>query len=111
MDIELGKKNVDPEIQDIQKKRLKLSLAKKNRFVYKQKEEMETICKGYVPPNTEKNTNWALKCLNEWRYARNEKSSEKCPDDLLEAQVLARSCSVSLVKKVLELVSDVQLLL
>ena len=49
MDIKLGK-NVDPEIQDIPKKHLKLSLAKKNRFVYKQKEEMEIICKGYVPP-------------------------------------------------------------
>ena len=72
---------------------------------------MEAICKGYVPPNTEKNTKWALKCFNEWRYARNEKSNEKCPDDLLKAQVLVRSCSVSFIKKVLELVSDVQLLL
>ena len=53
MDMELGKENVDPEIQDIPKKRLKLSLAKKNRFVYKQKEEMEKICKGYLPPNTD----------------------------------------------------------
>ena len=53
MDMDLGKENVDPEIQDIPKKRLKLSLAKKNCFVYKQKEEMETICKGYFPPNTD----------------------------------------------------------
>ena len=84
--MELRKENVDPEIEDIPKERLKLSLSKKNRFAYLQKEEMETIRKGYVPPNTEKNTKWALKCFNEWRYARNEKSSEKCPDDLLEAQ-------------------------
>ena len=84
--MELRKENVDPEIEDIPKKRLKLSLSKKNRYAYIQKEEMETIRKGYVPPNTEKNTKWALKCFNEWRYARNEKSSEKCPDDLLEEQ-------------------------
>ena len=57
MDMELGKENVDPEIQDIPKK---LSLAKTNRFVY------EEMCKGYVPLNTEKNTKWALKCFNEW---------------------------------------------
>ena len=84
--MELGKENVDPKIQDVPKMRLKLSLTKKNRFAYIQKEEMETIRKGYVPPNTEKNTKWALKCFNEWRYTRKEKSSEKCPDDLLEAQ-------------------------
>ena len=82
MDMDLGKENVDPEIQDIPKKRLKLSLAKKNRFVYKQKEEMEQFVKATFHRTL---TKWALKCFNEWRYARNEKSSEKCPDDLLEA--------------------------
>ena len=34
------KENADPEIQDVRKKCLKLSLTKKNHFAYIQKEEI-----------------------------------------------------------------------
>ena len=32
---------------------------------------MADITKGYVPPNTAKNTTWALRVFEEWRTARN----------------------------------------
>ena len=48
MDIELGKENADPEIQDVRKKRLKLSLTKKNLFAYIQKEEMDRWLSTFI---------------------------------------------------------------
>lgn len=48
-------------------------------------EEMATISKGFVPPNTKKNTAWAVNVFEEWRVARKEATcdSEHCPEDLL----------------------------
>ena len=40
--------------------------------------------KGYVPPNTQKATGWAVRVFNEWRAARNKSSDGKCPLSLLE---------------------------
>ena len=58
----------------VTKKQLKLSLNRptKDRFAYLEDKVIKTINKGYVHPNTEKNTKWLLKCFNEWWYARNE---------------------------------------
>ena len=48
---------------------------------------METITRGYVPPNMEKNTKWARKCFEEWLFERNEHyPDEKCPEDILKKQ-------------------------
>ena len=44
----------------------------------------QTICKGYVPPNTQKATGWAVCVFNEWRAARNKSLDGKCPLSLLE---------------------------
>ena len=48
--------------------------------------KMSEICKGYVPPNTDKATKWALTVFRCWRNQRNAKArvEEQCPDDLLE---------------------------
>uniref|UniRef100_A0A1X7TLL5 ZMYM2-like/QRICH1 C-terminal domain-containing protein n=1 Tax=Amphimedon queenslandica TaxID=400682 RepID=A0A1X7TLL5_AMPQE len=68
------------------KRRVSLS-APKSRFVYKSEEEMDAIKKGFVPPNTEKNTKWAQKCFIEWLNERNSRQHQdelKCPVDILE---------------------------
>ena len=59
-------------IQEANKK-LSLSSGKKSRFHYKTEKEMEELSRGYVPPNTEKNTKWATKCFKEWIFSRNVK--------------------------------------
>ena len=49
-------------------------------------DEVSSMSKGYVPPNTQKNTDWAVKNFGTWRDQRNEKVSsddEKCPPELL----------------------------
>ena len=81
------------EVENRPKKRLRLSTLQKDRFAYIEEEEIASICKeiasickGYVPPNTQKNTNWALKCFTEWSFSRNKKSSDICPEDLLDVQ-------------------------
>ena len=44
---------------------------------------MAKICRGYVPSNTSKATNWALRVFMLWRDERNKQSSERCPVNLL----------------------------
>ena len=51
-------------------------------------DEVSSMSKGYVPPNTQKNTDWAVKNFGTWRDQRNEKVSsddEKCPPELLSS--------------------------
>ena len=38
-------------------------------------DEVSSMSKGYVPPNTQKNTDWAVKNFGTWRDQRNEKVS------------------------------------
>ena len=55
----MEKENEPPDEHHEPKRRrlsLKLPEEKKSRFDHKSKEEMEVIVKGFVPPNTEKNT-------------------------------------------------------
>ena len=50
------------------------------------KEEMTEICKGFVPKNMKKATNWAVKVFKQWRVQRNEVADDAklCPSNLLE---------------------------
>ena len=47
-------------------------------------EEMSSVCEGYTPANTSKNTDWAVRVFNEWRKARPTEEEGECPPDLLE---------------------------
>ncbi len=88
------KENIqDEELTEPRGKKRKLSLSlkrqtskseEKERFEFVGDEEMETICKGYVPVNTEKNTKWSVKCFNQWVVSRNRECEDECPEDLLE---------------------------
>ena len=52
--------------------------------------EMDKICKGFVPKNTEKATNWAVRVFEQWRVERNRATSddsEMCPSNLLQCPV------------------------
>ena len=69
--------------------------AKKKQFKLPTRdEEIAVLSKGVIPPNTEKNTKWAMRVFSEWRYQRNSElckedtcSSHLCPDDLLDDPV------------------------
>jgi len=63
------------------RKKLALSLNKR-RFQRVDDGKMAAICKGYIPPNTEKNTRWSRTVIQEWKSSRG--GDKKCPDDLLE---------------------------
>ena len=45
---------------------------------------MKEICRGYVPKNTSKSTDWAVRVFKAWREQRSEEIDGKCPDNLLE---------------------------
>ena len=49
--------------------------------------KMDTICWGYIPPNTKKATSWTVRTFEQWRDQRNEKSSKESPSDLLEKSI------------------------
>ena len=46
--------------------------------------EMQRICEGFVPKNTQKANNWDRRVFEEWRDNRNKCAIEKCPSTLLE---------------------------
>lgn len=49
------------------------SLKGKQRFTEMvSSEQLETISKGYVPQNTEKNTKWAVSTFKQWIVSRNQ---------------------------------------
>ena len=50
--------------------------------------QMKVTCKGYVPRNTNKATNWALKVFRSWREQRGEQQDGICPVDLLESNIV-----------------------
>ena len=61
-------------------------------------EEVQTIAKGFVLPNMQKNTSWALAVFNEWRLARNMKcTTDKCPEELFEERNIGQLTAGSLV--------------
>uniref|UniRef100_A0A1X7V015 ZMYM2-like/QRICH1 C-terminal domain-containing protein n=1 Tax=Amphimedon queenslandica TaxID=400682 RepID=A0A1X7V015_AMPQE len=70
------------------KRRVSLKLDKKPpRIAFYSAEEVSEISKGYVPPNTAKNTRWATKCFMDWILAINSlpDAVEKCPEDILKS--------------------------
>lgn len=80
-----SKENASPK-----PKRRKLSLStnkgkKTTRFNFKTQEEIEDLSKGYIPPNTEKNTKWAKSVFTDWVAQRNLKfPDEQCPENILQ---------------------------
>ena len=52
-------------------------------------EQLQEICKGYMPKNTEKNTKWAMSIFNSWVKCRNERvaDTEKVDADNLAKPV------------------------
>ena len=64
----------------------RVKLAGDERFAKaKTSTEVADITKGYVPPNTAKNTTWALRVFEEWRTARNKNSTEVCDANLFDS--------------------------
>jgi len=87
-DFEMDNKEND----DFQPAKKKAKVAKQKKQVLSERfqksksdEEMKRISKGYVPPNTQKNTAWAMAVFREWRLARNRDCSiDKCHENLFE---------------------------
>ena len=53
---------------------------------------MEKLCKGFVPKNTQKSTNWVVKVFEQWQVERNGAVSgdnRLCPSSLFEFPVLS----------------------
>lgn len=67
------------------KKRLSLGdIGNSSRFQFVSKKDAETAQQKYVPPNTERSTQWATKVFAEWKQARQLAGEECCPEDLLK---------------------------
>ena len=72
------------------KKRLSVALSDvsnasgTDRFQFVSKEAEEDLQKGFVPGNTQRSTQWAMKVFSDWKKAREAALEEACPEDLLE---------------------------
>ena len=77
------KKNKPPS----KKPRLSLSLKGKGKARFAAplpQEEMASVCEGYTPPNTSKNTDWSVRVLDEWSKARPIAGDEEhCPENFI----------------------------
>ena len=57
----------DPDFQSPKRKQRKQDLHAQTHFATAvSDQEMAVISKGYVSLNTQKNTDWAVKCFQEW---------------------------------------------
>ena len=78
--------NIEPA-PNSKRRRLSLKLKKKaepsERFPLVSKDQVESIKRPTVPKNTSKSTQWAVRCFETWRRQRNERTEEKCPEDVL----------------------------
>ena len=76
------------------KNRLGLSLKSTvgSRFAFLSGEDADQLKKTFVPGNTKRATNWALKVFTEWRKAREDQGLEVCPGDILERPVVDDLC-------------------
>ena len=57
--------------------------------------KMDTICWGYIPPNTKKATSWVERAFEQWRDQQNEKSKFAARYDLLTfsiSHILENKC-------------------
>ena len=69
-------------------------------------EELDTFKEGSCPANTAKNTEWAVRTVEQWRAARNLKySSDQCPANFLASDDRQEICigCVSLLPKCVKL--------
>ena len=91
------KENIEPTLHEKRsgKKRLSLSLSRKKnerprplaasattdtRFQYVEEQTISKMSKPFVPPNTSKNTEWALKNFDSWLQQCNRKlGGDLCP--------------------------------
>ena len=54
------------------------------RFSFLSKEDELDLQKAFVPSNTQRSTDWAVKVFFDWKKARRDAGKDECPDDLLE---------------------------
>ena len=68
---------------------------------------MASVCEGYTPPNTSKNTDWSVRVLDEWRKARPiTGDEEQCPENLLECPVAEKLDYISVTIAAIILIED-----
>ena len=76
--------NIEPNRK---KKCLSLKRSKKSvegRFKMSSSPEIAKAKKGFIPANTQRSTNWAVRTFETWRKQRNAQSpGSVCPDDIL----------------------------
>ena len=81
------KQNLGPAEE--KRRRLSLKLKSKTKVASEEcfpllpKQSMEMAKKQVIPKNTAKSTQWAVRCFHTWLSQRNERSEEKCPEDIL----------------------------
>ena len=73
----------DKENEKRPQKRLSLKLKGKERFPLVPAEQIESSKQVAVPQNTQKTNQWAVRWFQQWLRQRNERSEEKCPEDIL----------------------------
>ena len=84
----MEKENWDPDFQPPKKKARHTKVTIDKRFAKaKTVDEVADITKGFVSPNTAKNTTWAMQVFEEWRCVRNKNCTgdEICGANLLES--------------------------
>ena len=70
--------------------------------------KMDTIYRGYVPPNTKKATSWAVRAFEQWRDQRNEKSKFAPHCDLLSFSISHILENVCIAQDILENMNTTQ---
>ena len=85
--------NIEPKQK---KKCLSLKKGKKSveeRFKMSSSPEIAKAKKGFVPANTKRSTNWAVRTFETWRRQRNaQRPKSICPDDILLQDDTAALC-------------------
>ena len=69
---------------------------------------MDTICRGYVPPNTKKATSWAVHTFEQWQDQQNEKSKFAAHCDLLSLSISHILENICIAQNILENMNTTQ---
>ena len=78
-----SKEHQEPAPAPAKRKRLSLKLKDKERFPLLPKNQIEDSKQAIIPKNTQKSTQWALRCFESWLKQRNERCEDKCPEGIL----------------------------
>ena len=78
-----SKEHQEPAPAPAKRKRLSLKLKDKERFPLLPKNQIEDSKQAIIPKNTQKSTQWALRCFGSWLKQRNERCEDKCPEGIL----------------------------